>query len=389
MHSAFTSVTTTLPLSLGQEWARNRADTRRWGRCGHHGKPLGTSIGGGIGAQAAKRVPIVAGQSLTLIMTHKTPNIRPAMTAIAAVLALSSTALLAQTAPEATPPVTEAPATAVPESAPAATTVPEAAPPATAVEPSATIASDPIATTAEPTTTRSSKSTTTRRTVTVARPARAAAPVARAAVAAPDAAPAPAVEAAPVPIVAIPADPPAVAATPPAQDASIDSNTLLPIAAAAGLGLLGLIGLGVAMRRRKRRNEEEEFAAVDQTEPAFEAPAPADPLFAEYPTAPRSVEPAPAFILGAAPAAASTSAGSSSDCTDAPPGSHVEAACEGPTADNPSLSIKKRLKRAHFFDQREFLAEAGEVAPMAADAGLPGAAEEPAPPPAPGTRDPA
>ncbi len=57
-----------------------------------------------------------------------------------------------------------------------------------------------------------------------------------------------------------------------------------------------------------------------------------------------------------------------------------EAACDGPTADNPSLSIKKRLKRAHFFDQREFLAAAGEVAPMAADAGLPDAVAVPASP---------
>ena len=386
------------------------------GPCEHHGKRSGASIGSGIGARGTRRVPETVGRSLTLIMNHKTQKIRPGMTAIAAVLALSSTALLAQTAPEDPQPVTETPATAVPETAPAATSVPEAAPAATAIEPSAPIAIDPIATTAEPTTTRSSRSATTRRTATVARPARAAAPVAQAAVAAPVAAPTPTAETAPPPIVAIPADPPAVAATPPAQDSSIDSNTLLPIAGAAGLGLLGLIGIGVAMRRRKRRNEEEEFAAAEEIEPAFEAPAPAEPIAAdqiepgfeapapaparaepiaaELPPGPRWVEPAPAFILGTAsaapqPAAASASAGSSSDCIDAAPGSRVEAACEGPTEDNPSLSIKKRLKRAHFFDQREFLAEAGEVAPMAADAGLPGAAEEPAPAPAPGTRDPA
>ena len=76
-------------------------------------------------------------------------------------------------------------------------------------------------------------------------------------------------------------------------------------------------------------------------------------------------------------------------CADAAPGSHVEAACDGPTADNPSLSIKKRLKRAQFFDQREFLAEAGEVAPMASDAGLPEAVVELEPTPAPGIRVPA
>lgn len=305
-------------------------------------------------------------------MTHKTPKIRPAMTAIAAVLALSSTQLLAQTAPEVTPPVTEAPATSVPESAPPATTP---------TEPSVTIVSDPVPTGAEPTATKPSKSSSARRIATVARPAKAAVPVARTSVAGPVAAPAPTVEATPTPKVAIPADPPAVAATPPAQDASIASNDLLPIAGAAGLGLLGLIGIGVAMRRRKRRNEEE-FVAADQYEPAIEAPVQADPLFAEPRSAPRPTEPAPAFILGAAPAAASVPAAKSmpaGDCTDAAPGSHVEAACGGPTADNPSLSIKKRLKRAHFFDQREFLAAAGEVAPMAADAGLPDAVAVPPP----------
>jgi hypothetical protein len=165
---------------------------------------------------------------------------------------------------------------------------------------------------------------------------------------------------------------PAVATTPPAQDAPAASNAMLPIAGAAGLGLFGLIGVGVAMRRRKRRNEEE---TAEQVEPAFEAPAQADPLFAEPAFAPRSAEQAPA-----AASAASGSAGSPSDCVEAAPGSHVETACDGPTANNPSLSIKKRLKRAHFFDQREFLAEAGEVAPMAADAGLPDAVAAPVPP---------
>lgn len=66
-----------------------------------------------------------------------------------------------------------------------------------------------------------------------------------------------------------------------------------------------------------------------------------------------------------------------SPCDNTAPGSHVEAACHGPTADNPSLSIQKRLKRARFFDQRELLVAAGEAAPMEADAGLPDAREVP------------
>jgi len=51
--------------------------------------------------------------------------------------------------------------------------------------------------------------------------------------------------------------------------------------------------------------------------------------------------------------------------------SHVDQAMLGPTPDNPSLSLKKRLKRAAFFDQREREVAAGEAVPVEADAGLP------------------
>jgi hypothetical protein len=78
------------------------------------------------------------------------------------------------------------------------------------------------------------------------------------------------------------------------------------------------------------------------------------------------------------PAASSAPAASPSACADPAPGSHVEAACEGPTEDNPSLSIKKRIKRAQFFDQREQLVAAGMAVPVEADAGLPDALVGPA-----------
>jgi len=78
----------------------------------------------------------------------------------------------------------------------------------------------------------------------------------------------------------------------------------------------------------------------------------------------------------ATPADAPAPAASPSACAEAAPGSHVEAACEGPSADNPSLSIKKRLKRAQFFDQREQLAAAGMAVSVEADAGLPDAMVE-------------
>ena len=51
--------------------------------------------------------------------------------------------------------------------------------------------------------------------------------------------------------------------------------------------------------------------------------------------------------------------------------SHIDRAMRGPTPDNPSLSLKTRLKRAAFFDQRERQVEAGEAEPVDAEAGLP------------------
>lgn len=56
--------------------------------------------------------------------------------------------------------------------------------------------------------------------------------------------------------------------------------------------------------------------------------------------------------------------------------SYVERAMRGPTPDNPSLSLKKRLKRAAFFDQREREVAAGDAEPVDPDAGLPEAMTE-------------
>jgi len=310
----------------------------------------------------------VVGRSLPFIMTHKTPGIRLATTAIAAVLALSSAQLLAQTT------------TAVPDSAPAVT-IPS--------EPLTTSASDPLA--PEPTivTPKASKSTTTKRAASVARPAKAAA---RTPVTAPVAAPVPSaakqVEAALGPVAAAePAPPPPAQVAAPVVTPRPAGDSLLPIAAALGLGLLGMILVGLALRRRRRRNEEEEFAAAEQELAIDEAPAKLDPLFAKPAVVAAAASAAPAEFLPAGAEAAP--ALTPSDCVDAAPGSHVEAACDGPTEDNPSLSLKKRLKRAHFFDEREQLAAAGLAVPVAADAGLPDAVVVPEPAPAPSAREPA
>ena len=50
--------------------------------------------------------------------------------------------------------------------------------------------------------------------------------------------------------------------------------------------------------------------------------------------------------------------------------SHVDRAMRGPTPNNPSLSLKKRLKRAAFFDKREREVAAGTAVPVDSDAGL-------------------
>ncbi len=53
--------------------------------------------------------------------------------------------------------------------------------------------------------------------------------------------------------------------------------------------------------------------------------------------------------------------------------SHVDRAMRGPTPDNPSLSLKTRLKRAAFFDKREREVAEGKAEPVDPDAGLPDA----------------
>jgi hypothetical protein len=68
-----------------------------------------------------------------------------------------------------------------------------------------------------------------------------------------------------------------------------------------------------------------------------------------------------------------------SQIPDGAPGaeeSHMDRAMRGPTPDNPSLSLKARLKRAAFFDKREREVAAGEAQPVDPEAGLPEAGVE-------------
>ena len=58
-------------------------------------------------------------------------------------------------------------------------------------------------------------------------------------------------------------------------------------------------------------------------------------------------------------------------------GRHVQAAYAGPTPENPSASLSKRLKRARFFDQRARQAAAGLATPLTPEPVLATAAATP------------
>jgi hypothetical protein len=197
----------------------------------------------------------------------------------------------------------------------------------------------------------------------------AAAPVAIAPATAPVAAPADPAMVAPLP------DP--VAAAPIAPVADNGMTDMLPIAGAAGLGLLALAGAGMAIRRRRR--DDELVAEENWVEPANSAAAPmveAPMVEAPMADAPIATAPIVAGPIAATPIAASAFAWEDKASMPAAPSaasdlSRIEAAKRGPTPDNPSASLKKRLARAAFFDQRDRLVAAGKAAPVDAMAGLP------------------
>jgi hypothetical protein len=126
------------------------------------------------------------------------------------------------------------------------------------------------------------------------------------------------------------------------------ADDALPIAGAAGLGLLALGGIGMAIGRRRQRREE---LAHQQANRAY---------LDSHPDTPESH--APAFAYSATPALSGSAPGpilKDAPRTKLPPnfdlsrfGPHVRAAYQGPTADNPSLSMRHRLRRAAALDQQ-------------------------------------
>jgi resuscitation-promoting factor RpfA len=298
-------------------------------------------------------------------------------TAAIAVLALTSTPLLAQDAGStATQPVAADPApatTATPAPALDNTPVtPEAAPESTAADAGTSATDTPAA---------PKRSTRKRHAATVAartaahpviHAAKASAPVATAAVAPTTAAP-PAAPAKPQPVVDMSATEPS---QPAATTASLGptkgkgDDTAL-IAGGGALALLALGGGAFALARRRDEHDEvveDEVVHDEHVDPVSESDTVVHDQVSAYEQ--------PAVL---APSASAFAWGQSSlpdDRSDRAEGeTWTERAMRGPTPDNPSLSLKKRLKRAAFFEQRDREVAAGVAKPVDADAGLPEALE--------------
>ncbi len=311
--------------------------------------------------------------------------LRPGMTALAAALAMTSTPLFAQDVAPApadpVAPVISAPPPAVESASPAAS-APAAALniPKIAVDLSDAPAASSAEAAAAPVVSESSPGAA--RSAAVQEPAntsssqanQASQPQLKAVPAAP--APAPAMIEGPAPESPLPTPPVAVA--PPAPQAvapspveaqpSVSDDTL-PIAGGV-LAALALAGGAFAFAGRKRRYKEE-YREAGVAEGSTAAP---EPLTLNRPMSP---QPAVAYTP---PAAMANTAGAAlpTGFDLSRYGPHVQAAYRGPTPDNPSLSLNKRLKRARFYDQRERMAmtradsrQAASQAPVARPARQP------------------
>jgi hypothetical protein len=148
----------------------------------------------------------------------------------------------------------------------------------------------------------------------------------------------------------------------------------LPIAGGA-LALLAIGGAAAAVASRRRRRREQELADAQTMsyEPFEEAAAAPEPEI--HPEQPAITAPAAsAFAWGNRAKEPASAKGEMAKKDDRRPGeTWVERAYRGPTPNNPSVSLRNRLKRAAFFDKREREAAAGLVQPVSANAGLPGA----------------
>ncbi|WP_161956774.1 hypothetical protein [Sphingosinithalassobacter portus] len=148
---------------------------------------------------------------------------------------------------------------------------------------------------------------------------------------------------------------PAPAPAPVADQASAANDGIGDdVALWGGLALiLGLGGVGAAAAMRRRSDSAETTPVVAKTEPVREPmpardsePVAARPAMAR--TTPEPVVREPARMAPSAMPAAAVATGSAAGM-----GRHQIAAMRGPTSDNPFLTLRNRMKRARFYDQRE------------------------------------
>ena len=151
-------------------------------------------------------------------------------------------------------------------------------------------------------------------------------------------------------------------------------NDTLPIAAGGALAFLALGGAAVAITRRRHDDEEEEWVEDERM-----ADQPAEPALADEPVVAHEqpnivAPPASAFAWDHQTRSDMPNhVQSDADADDdrKPGESWVERAYRGPSANNPSVSLRTRLKRAAFFEKSERDVAAGVAEPVDMDAGLP------------------
>jgi len=285
-----------------------------------------------------------------------------ALPAIAAALALSSTPAWSQ---EVTPPAEPDPVTIdapppIVESAPVTTdtTTTDAT-----SEPTPATEVAPVAAKPKPKVAKSTRAVAAKKpTATQVARTTAPAPATPVATPAPEAAPStpqPIVDARP------PAEQAAIAPADTKPALNVDENALM--LGGGALALLALGGGAFAFARR-RRHEDEIMEETVTDEPMTIEPEPTPRHDVIHEEQPAIVAPS-AFAWGNSQPAETMVEGRGDDRADGE--TWVERAYRGPTPENPSLSLRKRLKRANFFDARERRVAAGKARPIPTDAGLP------------------
>jgi hypothetical protein len=180
---------------------------------------------------------------------------------------------------------------------------------------------------------------------------------------------------APQPVTDLNAEQPKPVTTAKAQPSKKDDT--VPIAAGGALAFLALGGAAVAMTRRRRNDDDEMWVEEETVEPVAQP----ERVIAREPVVdqqPPIVSPSAFGWAGDRAAVASPLATDPTiEQDDRRPGeSWVERAHRGPTPNNPSVSLRNRLRRAAFFDKRERDVAAGTAEPVDMTAGLPSAMVE-------------